>query len=108
MITLDQNAGGKFYQDEYMYTFEAYITSLQQVYTTIKRYRNVTAPETIVQCVFGGIRVTSSLVIVMAKENILNNSMGDWFGAGAHMSIKFAMHFLPCANGKRKKSGDFL
>ena len=59
-----------------------------------------------VQHMLDGIRVTSSLVLTMAKEHIVNNFMGDWLGAVAHMLIKAAVHFLPCTTGKRKK-GDF-
>ena len=53
-----------------------------------------------------GIRVTSSLVITMAKEHVLNNSMGDWLGVIAHRLIKVAVYFPPRATGKYKK-GDF-
>ena len=90
IISLDQNAGGAFYQDEYMYSFEKYITALQQAYTTIERYRNATASETMVQWMLDGIRVQSSLILMMAKEHITNTFMGNWPGALAHMSIKVA------------------
>ena len=107
IIPLDQNAGGALYQDEYIYTFEVYITSLQQACIVIERYRNATAPETMVRWMLDDIRVTSSLVLTMAKEHVLNNSMGDWLGVVAHTLIKVALYFPPHANGKRKKAGDF-
>ena len=102
VISLNQNAGGVFYQDKYMYLFGWYITALQQAYTTIERYRNATAPGTMVQRMLDGIRVQSSLILMMAKEHVINTLMWDWLGAVAHMSIKVASHFPPCASGKRK------
>ena len=95
IISLDQKAGGVFYQDEYMYTFEKYIMSLQQAYTTITRYQNATASETMVQRMLGGVRVQSSPVLTMAKENFLNTLMGDSLGDVAHISIIVAAHFPP-------------
>ena len=102
IISLDQNQGGAFFQDEYMYSFEKYITALQQAFTTIERYRNATAPETMVQRMIDGIRVQNSLVLTMAKEHVINTFMGDWLGAVSHMSMKVASHFPPRAAGKRK------
>ena len=86
-----------------MYTFEKYITPLQQAYTTITRYQNATAPETMVQRMLDGIRVQSSLVLTMEKEHVLNTLMGGWLGAVAHMSTKVAANFPPWAARKRKK-----
>ena len=77
IISLNQNAGGAFYQAEYMYSFERYSMALQQAYTTIERYINAMAPETMVQQMLDGIRVQSSLVLTMAKEHITNTFMGD-------------------------------
>ena len=57
VISLDQNGGGAFYQDEYVYKFEKYVTNLHQCYMTILQYRNETAPETMVQRMMNGIRV---------------------------------------------------
>ena len=91
-----------------MYTFEAHFTSMQPVYITIKRYRNTTAPETMVQRMLDDIRVTSSLFLTMVKEHVLNSLMGDWLGATAHMLIKVGVHFPPGVTGKWKKGGDFF
>ena len=102
IISLDHNSGGAFYQDEYMYSFEKYITALQQAFTTIERYRNATAPETMVQRMLNGIRVQNSLVLTMTKEHVINTFMGDWLGAISHISIKVASHFPPRAAGNRK------
>ena len=46
-----------------MYTFEVYIISLQQAYTTIEKCRNPMAPETMVQRMLNGIMVASSITL---------------------------------------------
>ena len=105
IISLDQSGGGAFYQDEYVYKFEKYVTQLHQAYMTISRYRNETAPETMVQRMMDGIKLqVTSLMIPLAKDYIQNHLMSDWMGAVSHMSTKIAQQFPP-RSGKRKPRG---
>ena len=105
IISLDQSGGGAFYQDKYVYKFEKYATNLHQVYTTIARYRNETAPDTMVQRMLDGIKVqVTSFLIPLTKDYIQNSLKGDWMGAVSHMSTKIAQQFLP-RSGKRKARG---
>ena len=101
VISLDQNVGGAIYQDEYVYPFGSYTTKLHEAYATIDRYRNATAPETMVQRMLDGIRVKQCMPITFGKEFVTNNLMGDWLGAIAHMSSKVIEAFPPRSNNKR-------
>lgn len=106
VISMDQSGGGVFYQDEYVYKFEKYTTQLHQAYVIIEKYRNKTAPETMVQRMLDGIKLqVTSILIPLAVDYVQNNLMGDWLGAVQHMSIKIAQQFPP-RSGKRKQRGD--
>ncbi len=96
---LDPNGGRAFYQSEYSHRFGAYTTKLHEAYSTIERYRNKTAPETIVTRMLDSMRVKNSLAIQLGKEHVKNNLLGDWLGVVTHMLAKVLEEFPPRSGG---------
>ena len=81
IISMDSTrGGGTHWQNEHSFTFEKYSTSLHKAFSTIAKYRNETAPETMVQRLLDGIR-NEEIEIKIAKRHIRDNLMGDWHRA---------------------------
>ena len=81
IISMDSSkGGGAHWVNEHTFSFEKYSTSLHKAYSTIQKYRNTTAPETMVQRLLDGIR-NEETEIKIAKRHIRDSLMGDWHRA---------------------------
>ena len=86
IISMDSSkGGGAHWSNEHTYTFDKYSTNLHKAFTIIQKYRNATAPETMVQRLLDGIR-NEETELKIAKRHVRDNLMGDWHKAVNYLS----------------------
>ena len=73
------------------FSFENYITNLQEAYSTLTRYQNVVPAQFCVQRMLEGMQVSNTLTIDIAKAHVLENLSGDWLGSDPYKSAKVAI-----------------
>ena len=95
--------GGAHWANEHTYTFDKYSTNLHKAFRIIQKYRNTTAPETMVQRLLDGMR-NEDTEMKIAKRHVRDNLMGDWHRAVNYLSTVVS-ELYPNAGtrqGKRK------
>ena len=70
VVSFIPNGGGTFYSNEYQFSLDKYITTLQEVYSTLTSYQNVVPDPFRVQRMIYGIQVSNALTIDMAKAHV--------------------------------------
>lgn len=93
---------GVFYKNEYIYSFEKYITKLRQAYTILGQHRQLVSPTTMVKRLYDGVRVQNNKIIDIAKENMLDLHRHDFEGAVAYLSSKVTQAFPPKEIDKKR------
>ena len=106
VVYLSPNGGGILYSNEYQFSFEKYITKLQEAYSTLNRYQNVLPSQFRVQRMPDGMQLSNALTIDITKAHVLDNLLGDCLGSVSYMSSKVETQFPPRSGGLIKRKGD--
>ena len=84
MISMSE--GGVTYNNENLMTFITYATKILKGYNIIKRYRNETAVETMVQRLLDGIKIKESVEVKIAMSHVCQKLLGNWNEVVAYLS----------------------